>query len=317
MGTVFEAVNLAIERQVAVKVLHTSQLRHRDAVRRFHREARAAGSIGHPNICEVYDLGTLPDGRPYLVMEKLVGATLAEQIAKEGALPIDQVVDILMQVLSALVAAHGKGIVHRDIKPENVFLTQRVGCAPIAKLLDFGVSKMTRLPSPTDKENEVTRTGVILGTPYYLAPEQACAERHPDARIDLYACGVVLYEALTGQRPFTADSYHALLIKILTGKPRPARQLRPSLPEAFDPILEKAMARKREERYQTAVEFQNDLQRCADTAGSGPLPQFPADSDEVPTVVAVPPSLRAPPKAAPESSPELSEHSEEVRRSRH
>ena len=142
MGTVFEAEHLTIGRSVAVKVLHPNQARKKDAVRRFHQEARAAGAIGHPNICEVYDLGTLDDGSPYLVMEKLVGETLADRIAAEGGLPFDDVIDILTQVLSGLVAAHEKGIVHRDIKPENVFLTRRVGCPPLCKLLDFGVSKM-------------------------------------------------------------------------------------------------------------------------------------------------------------------------------
>src|SRR5271170_5875896 len=121
-------------------------MRKKESVKRFHHEARAAGAIGHPNICEVYDLGTLEDGRPYLVMEKLVGRTLADRIKEEGGLPFDDVIDILTQVLSGLVAAHAKGILHRDIKPENVFLAERVGCAPVAKLLDFGVSKVL---SPT------------------------------------------------------------------------------------------------------------------------------------------------------------------------
>ncbi|HEY8040038.1 MAG TPA: serine/threonine-protein kinase, partial [Polyangiaceae bacterium] len=119
MGTVFEAEHLTIGRAVAVKVLHPNQARKKDAVRRFHQEARAAGAIGHPNICEVYDLGTLDDGSPYLVMERLVGETLADRIAAEGGLPFDDVIDTLVQVLSGLVAAHEKGIVHRDIKPEN------------------------------------------------------------------------------------------------------------------------------------------------------------------------------------------------------
>src|SRR5579863_8844535 len=142
MGTVFEAEHLMIGRTVAVKVLHPNQARKKNAVRRFHQEARAAGAIGHPNICEVYDLGTLDDESPYLVMERLVGETLADRIAAEGGLPFDDVIEILVQVLSGLVSAHEKGIIHRDIKPEKVFLTRRVGCPPICKLLDFGVSKM-------------------------------------------------------------------------------------------------------------------------------------------------------------------------------
>ena len=147
MGTVFEAEHIALGRSVAVKVLRATQARKRKtSIRRFHQEARAAGAIGHPNICGVIDLGTLDDGSPYIVMERLIGETLADRIASEGGLPFEDVVDILTQVLSGLVAAHEQQIVHRDIKPENVFLTRRVGCPPLVKLLDFGVSKMTGLP---------------------------------------------------------------------------------------------------------------------------------------------------------------------------
>ena len=167
-------------------------------------------------------------------------------------------VDLVTQVLSGLVAAHEKGIVHRDIKPENVFLTKRVGCPPVAKLVDFGVSKIiaAQRAESDDQELDLTRTGIVLGTPYYLAPEQARGDRNLDARVDLYAAGVVLYEALTGRRPYTASNYNALLINILTKSPRPARELRPELPAAFDNVLRKAMAREPYDRYQTAVEFQ-------------------------------------------------------------
>jgi serine/threonine-protein kinase len=266
MGTVFEAENVTIGRAVAVKVLHPNQARKKDAVRRFHQEARAAGAIGHPNICEVYDLGTLDDGSPYLVMEKLVGETLADRIASEGGLPFDDVIDVLTQVLSGLVAAHEKRIVHRDIKPENVFLTKRVGCPPVAKLLDFGVSKMIAplLAGDRDEDLDLTRTGMVMGTPYYMSPEQARGDRNLDARVDLYACGVIMYEALTGRRPFTAANYNALLLQILTTKPRPAREHRPALPQGFDQVLDKSMARAREDRYQNAAEFQRDLQQLRD-----------------------------------------------------
>jgi len=270
MGTVFEAEHLTIGRSVAVKVLHPNQARKKDAVRRFHQEARAAGAIGHPNICEVYDLGTLEDGSPYLVMEKLVGETLAERIAAEGGLPFEDVIDILTQVLSGLVAAHEKSIVHRDIKPENVFLTRRVGCPPVCKLLDFGVSKMIApLIGAKEEDLDLTRTGMVMGTPYYMSPEQARGDRNLDARVDLYACGVILYEALTGKRPFTAANYNALLLQILSNRPRPARELRPALAAGFDAVLDKAMARNRDDRYHSATEFQKDLQALRDRQGAG------------------------------------------------
>jgi eukaryotic-like serine/threonine-protein kinase len=270
MGTVYEAEHLAIGRLVAVKVLHPAQARKRVAVRRFHQEARAAGAIGHPNICEVYDLGTLDDGSPYLVMEKLVGETLADRIGSEGGLPFDEVIDILTQVLSGLVAAHEKGIVHRDIKPENIFLTRRVGCPPVAKILDFGVSKMVGpalsvpLNENGEEEMDLTRPGMVMGTPFYMSPEQARGDRNLDARVDLYACGIILYEALTGRRPFLANNYNQLLMLILSASPKPVREIRPGLPIQFDRVVDKAMSRKREDRYQSAAEFQLDLQALRD-----------------------------------------------------
>jgi serine/threonine protein kinase len=269
MGTVFEAEHSAIGRLVALKVLHPSRARRRDAIRRFHREARAAAAIGHPNICEVYDLGSLEDGSPYLVMEKLAGETLADRIAVEGGLPFDVVLDILMQVLSALTAAHAKRIVHRDVKPENVFLATRIGLPPTIKLLDFGISKVMAAGSGPTEELDLTRTGMVMGTPYYMSPEQARGDRDLDPRVDIYACGVILYEALTGRRPFIAANYNALLLHILSGAPRPARDLRPALPSGFDPVIEKAMAREREHRYASALEFELALAALRDRHGAG------------------------------------------------
>jgi eukaryotic-like serine/threonine-protein kinase len=283
MGTVYEAEHIAIGRAVAVKVLHPQQARKKDAVRRFHQEARAAGAIGHPNICEVYDIGLLDDGSPYLVMERLVGETLADRIGSEGGLPFDDVIDVLTQVLSGLVAAHEKRIVHRDIKPENVFLTRRVGCPPVAKLLDFGVSKMIGplFSGEREEDLDLTRTGMVMGTPYYMSPEQARGDRNLDARVDLYACGVILYEALTGRRPFMAANYNALLLQILTSRPRAARELRPALPSGFDAVLDKSLARSRDDRYQTAADFQRDLQTLRDkyTQGANSVPIAAAVSE--------------------------------------
>ncbi len=267
MGTVFEAENIAVGRTVAVKVLHPAQAQKKVAVKRFHQEARAAGKIGHPNICEVYDLGSLTDGAPFLVMEKLVGVTLAERIARDGGLPFEDCIDIVNQVLSGLAAAHQKGIVHRDIKPENVFLTERAGCPSLVKILDFGVSKMTAAASGSDDDLDLTRTGMVMGTPFYMSPEQARGERNLDARVDLWASGVILYEALTGRRPFVAPNYNALLLQILTATPIAVRTLRPALPEGFDSILDRAMARAREQRYQDASEFQRDLHALRSSIG--------------------------------------------------
>jgi serine/threonine-protein kinase len=286
MGTVFEALHEGLGHVVAIKVLHPNQLQKKDSVQRFHQEARSAARIGHPNICEVYDVGTLEDGRPYLVMDRLTGITLADRIQSLGGLPVQEVLDTLTQVLSGLHAAHEKGIIHRDIKPENVFLSQRVGCPPIAKILDFGVSKAMNDSSRAApfSDVEVTRTGVVLGTPYYLAPEQARGEKNLDIRVDLYACGVMIYEALTGRRPFRAPNYNALLIAILTATPRPVREIRPDLPAGFGRIIEKAMERDAKDRYQTALEFQAALQ---------PYSQNPLAARTVPPSRAPPPRSSA------------------------
>ena len=298
MGTVYEAEHIAIGRRVAIKVLHAVQARGKEAALRFYREARAAGCIGHPNVCEVYDLDTLDDGRPYLVMEKLAGDTLGGRIAAKGKLPPRDIVHILVQVLSALIAAHAKGIVHRDIKPENVFLVERSGCSPLAKLLDFGVSKATaaRVGS-SDSEVDLTRRGMVMGTPNYLSPEQARGDRDLDTRVDLYACGVILYEGLTGQRPFVAPNHADLLHAILRATPRPASDLRRALPSAFDAVIAKAMARNRDDRYATAEQFQRDLRSLRDgsaetirlganvlRSGPSPSPAGPG-GDEQPTQI--------------------------------
>ncbi len=251
MGAVYDAEHLAIGRHVAVKVLHPHNAERADAVQRFHHEARVAGSIGHPNICEIHDVGKLPDGTPYIVMERLFGEALSDRIAREGALPFLDVLDVMVQVLSALAAAHEKGVIHRDIKPENIFLARRSGAPPVVKLLDFGISKVGR----EEDDLHLTRTGMVMGTPYYMAPEQARGDRTIDHRIDLYAAGAVFYESLSGKRPFTAPNYNALLVQIISGRMRPLTELRPALPEGLEALVARAMAKHRNERFQTSTEF--------------------------------------------------------------
>ena len=268
MGCVYDAEHLGLSRHVAIKVLSPSQAKKRVAVKRFQQEARAAGAIGHPNICEVYDLGQLDDASPYLVMERLTGQTLAERIQKEGGLPFPDIIEIMSQVLSGLVAAHEKGIIHRDIKPENIFLARRVGAAPIIKLLDFGVSKMLPEFQTSEDALDLTRTGMVMGTPYYMSPEQARGERNLDGRVDVYACGVVLYEAIAGKRPFLAPNYNALLLAIINTNPRPLREVRPSTPPELEAIIQHAMAKNRNDRYASAKLFLRDLQPPAEPSQS-------------------------------------------------
>ncbi len=260
MGKVYEAEHLDLGRQVAVKVLNPLQAKKRSAVKRFKREARAAGAIGHPNICEIYDLGVFEDGSPYLVMEKLIGTTLADRISREGGLPFDEIADVMAQVLAGLVAAHDKGIVHRDIKPENIFLAERVGCAPIVKILDFGVSKMMPEFQSDEDQLDLTRTGMVMGTPYYMSPEQARGERDLDGRVDVYACGVMMYESIVGRRPFLAPNYNALLLAIINTAPQPLRAVRPATPPAMEAIVGRMMAKVRDERYRNAKAALREIQ---------------------------------------------------------
>ncbi len=242
MGAVYRAENTRIGKPVAIKVLLRGHRKGSDAEKRFIREARIAGSLGHPGIVEIYDLGTLENGVPFQVMELLEGETLAARIKHEGALPIDETLDVAEQVLGALDVAHARGVVHRDLKPENVFLALR-NEKVIAKLLDFGVSKALN-----DETLSLTKTGMVVGTPYYLAPEQARGDA-VDARCDVWAMGVLLYEALTGRLPYRADNYNKLLVSILTTRPSPPREFRPALPEAIEEVILTAMAHDPERRY--------------------------------------------------------------------
>jgi serine/threonine-protein kinase len=266
MGTVYEAEHIGLGRLVAIKVLNSTQAKKRVAVKRFQQEARAAGAIGHPNICEVYDLGQLEDGSPYLVMEKLIGTTLADRISREGGLPFDELADVMIQVLSGLIAAHDKGIVHRDIKPDNIFLAQRLGSPPIVKILDFGVSKMISQIQSSEEHLDLTRTGMVMGTPYYMSPEQARGERNLDGRVDVYACGVMMYEAIVGKRPFLAPNYNALLLAIINTTPKPIRELRPATPARLVGIVARMMAKARDDRYPTAAAVLRELQPGVETA---------------------------------------------------
>jgi len=249
-GTIYGAEVVHTGEGVAIKTLNADLISHPSAVARYQREARSAAAIGHPNICAVLDAGQLKDRRPYLVMELLSGKTLADRIREEGALPLSQVLTVLAQTLSALEAAHAQRIVHRDIKPDNVFLTDRIQGVLAVKLLDFGIAKSL----DENAELSLTRTGMVVGTPFYMAPEQARGEKL-DHRVDLYACGVLLYEMLTGRRPFHATNYNALMMQVLTKKPPDPRHLRPKIPSDFVDVMLKAMHKRPDRRYTDARAF--------------------------------------------------------------
>jgi serine/threonine-protein kinase len=267
MGAVYEGENTRIHRRVAIKVLHAGVAEQGEAVARFEREAQAAGRIGSEHIVEVLDLGTLANGDRYLVMEYLDGEGLGGRIKSRGRLSAGELAPIAHQLMEGLAAAHGAGIIHRDLKPDNVFLLRsRGGKADFVKLLDFGISKFSQLSG--DSGFSMTRTGAVMGTPYYMAPEQAKGSRELDHRVDIYATGVILYEALTGQVPFNADTFNELLFKIVLEEPRPLAQVEPSIDPGFAAIVAKAMAREPAHRFASANEFQNALAMWASGHGA-------------------------------------------------
>lgn len=257
MGAVYEGENTRIHRRVAIKVLHSSVAGSQDAVQRFEREAQAAGRIGSEHIVEVLDLGHLPDGDRYMVMEFLDGQSLSERIETRGKLPPQAIAPIIIQLLEGLRAAHEAGIIHRDLKPDNVFLlSNRASQKDFVKILDFGISKFNTLGG----EFSMTRTGAVMGTPYYMSPEQAKGNRDIDLRADLYAVGVILYEALAGEVPFNAETFNELLFKIVLEHPVPLQERVPDIDPAFAAIVEKAMARDPADRFQSAEEMKRALE---------------------------------------------------------
>ncbi|MCB9633257.1 MAG: protein kinase [Sandaracinus sp.] len=248
MGAVYEAEHLSVGRRVALKRLHPELATDAHAISRFQREARAAGATGHEHVVDVLDLGFAEDGAPYLVMELLTGESLATRLKRVRQVAPRRAAAIAGQVLSALEAVHALDVIHRDLKPDNIFLTKRHGRSDYVKVLDFGVSKM----SAEGKDPKLTRTGVMVGTPHYMSPEQARGVRQLDHRVDLYAVGVILYECLSGQLPFSADNYHALLQSILAREPMPLDRLVLDLEPGLVAVVQRALAKKPDDRFPTA-----------------------------------------------------------------
>lgn len=253
---IYEAHDLRLGRIVALKMVKNGA-RDVQANARLAREARAGAAIHHPNVCGIVDAGYLEDGRPYLVMERLHGETLTSLLRRHHALSPQDAIDIALQLLSALEAAHSVGVVHRDVKPDNVFLVSRSGCRPLVKLLDFGMCR--RVAPEVHDDATLTRAGQVVGTPEYMSPEQVSGKRNFDARIDLYAVGVMLYEALSGQRAFPGRDAREVVVSVLVRALPPLRSLRPDVPVILDRIVARAMERDASFRYCSAAEFQGDL----------------------------------------------------------
>jgi serine/threonine protein kinase len=264
MGRVYEAEHVDIGKRVAVKILHPVYTRLPEVVARFRREARAASKIGHPNIVDVTDSGTTVDGSVYFVMEYLEGVELAAIIDREGAMDVARALGIGTQMCRALAAAHAAGIIHRDLKPENVFLIVREGTTDFVKILDFGIAKSAELEE--QRKDRLTHPGMAMGTPEYMAPEQA-AGRPADARSDVYAVGAILYEMLTGEAPYDGDNFMEILTKKATVEPTPMRELRPELSESVERVIMRSLARDPGVRPPSMEAFEYELTKCL--AGRG------------------------------------------------
>jgi serine/threonine-protein kinase len=300
MGEVYEAQHPSIRRRVAVKVLAAECAQHRILVERFLAEARAVNAVRHDHIIEVLDLASLPDGRPYLVMEFLEGEPLAARIRRKGQLPIGELGPILLPVLDALEAAHHAGIVHRDLKPDNIFLERRGGRI-VPKVLDFGIAKLFDPELQGEGGEGRTKAGAVLGTPAYMAPEQADGRPEDvDARTDVFAAGAILFKMCCGKAPFQATSYSDQLERILSQAPTPPRQLRPDLNVAIEAVLLRALAKRPPDRFQSA-RLMADALRSALLAAGVPESDLPVMAAAAPQGAMGSTMMEAP--AAPRSGP--------------
>jgi eukaryotic-like serine/threonine-protein kinase len=270
MAKVYLAHDEVLDRDVALKVLREQFAEDDEFVERFKREAQSAAALSHPNIVQVYDRGQTQDGASYIAMEYVPGGTLKDRISSGGPLEPGVAASLALQIVEALDAAHERGVVHRDIKPQNVVLT----AAGDAKVADFGIARAASAAT-------ISQRSVVLGTASYMAPEQALGEP-ARPKSDLYSLGVVLYEMLTGELPYTAESPVAVSMKHLTEPPRPPRELNPRIPEGLNALVVKLLAKDAEDRYADAAELAEDLRRARDG-----LPPIAAENDAGTTQIAI------------------------------
>jgi serine/threonine-protein kinase len=258
MGDVYRAVNELVGREIAIKVLRAEHAENEVVIQRFTREARAANLVGHENVIDVIDVGQDANGCPFIVQELLEGEDLLAYVQRLGGkMPLEEVVDLLCPVIEAVAEAHRRGVVHRDIKPENVFLVKK-GAERIAKLLDFGVSKVRSIGGRR------AEAGEMLGTPPYMAPEQLHAACNADARTDVWAIGVMLFELLSGRLPFDAEEPAVLFAAIATTDAPTLIDVAPEVPPAVSRLVQRCLRRKPADRYPSAAELARDLRHVVE-----------------------------------------------------
>ncbi|HUS65233.1 MAG TPA: serine/threonine-protein kinase, partial [Kofleriaceae bacterium] len=255
MGSVFLATHPVIGKRVALKVIHPELSSNEEMIARFFNEARAVTQIGHENIVDVQDFGQTPDGDSFIVMELLEGFGLGERMKAHGAFSVPRATHIALQIADGLAAAHARGIIHRDLKPDNVMLVPRGGDPDFVKILDFGLAKL----SGPGAMNHHTKTGSLLGTPHYMAPEQAEGSKKVDQRVDVYALGCMLFEMLTGRVPFPGEGFGEVLVKHVREPPPLPSRLNSEVPKAIEKIVLHALAKKPEFRFKSMDDFRSAL----------------------------------------------------------
>jgi|ERR1019366_2100095 serine/threonine protein kinase len=297
MGVVFAARHEELGQLVAIKFVRDESLANDEAVERFLRESRSAARLRSEHVARVLDVGKLESGAPYMVMEFLDGSDLGQILIRDGPMPLDMAVVLMLQVCEGVAEAHAAGIVHRDLKPENLFLTRSVGGSPKMKVLDFGVSKSANLTS--GGKGALTRTSAVLGSPLYMAPEQMRSSRDVDARIDIWALGVVLFELLTLRSPFEAETMPELCLKVVSEPPLSLAALRPDLPPAMVAVVERCLEKDRDRRYANASELALALEPFSPLR----LSTFSLPSSVESATAGAPPPLGAPVLTPPVLTP--------------
>jgi serine/threonine-protein kinase len=257
MGVVVAATHVELDQKVALKFLHAHVLDGAGAIDRFSREAKAAVRLKSEHVARVYDVGVLPDGAPFSVMELLDGVDVANYAAQKKPLTVSEAVEIVLQACDAIVEAHAAGIVHRDLKPQNLFVTRKANGAPLIKVLDFGVSKWT------GQDFSLTDSSVVVGSPLYMAPEQMRAARNAEPRSDIWALGVILYELLAGKVPFDGATVTELCLKVVTDPPAPLRDVRTDIPEPLASIVARCLEKDPTKRFENVAMLAQALEPFA------------------------------------------------------
>ncbi len=314
MGIVYEARHEVLGSGVALKFLHTDLAKRPGLTQRFLQEARVSATIQSPHVTHVTDVDTAQDGSPYLVMELLHGQALQSMLDRQGKLPVDQAVDFALQMLAGLEAAHATGVVHRDMKPDNVFVTPSAG-GPLVKLIDFGIAK---LRASSEFTKGLTRAGVVMGTPEYMAPEQLLSAQTTDHRADLYSVGVMLFEMLAGCRPADGEDAEVIVAAVEGGRVRRLSDVAPGLSQGLVALVERAMQPNREQRFESAsamrlalAQFAGQLSHAGRLAATAePLAPLPTPASaallSLPAHITNPPANPAVPKTLPPDGPPLS-----------